>query len=529
MYQHLEISVERLSAPVEILNIDRRVRRQLQRASMYTVAEVILAGKRKLTSARSIGDRTANRIIGAVAGYLGVPEEFFAGKEVISSQERAMFGALEAPISVLHLPSSTLYALRSVGLFRIKALVKSRPNGYANILGLSEKDKEDLDRELGCYLAKIAQAHLLPFIGIYATLGASSFQSSPKTDLGVLLQMLGISERDWSVLEHRAMHFLTLENLGAEFGGIGKEAVRRIIEQAHESFQHKLNLLSGFLDHFEEKSKALHRQSGNLELDRKALVLHLLPGADHPALRATEKDVDRMIVLIRTLSMRHRSSFIEEAARTWEAFVLLACFVHPLIENSHPVKQFLEEQERKKKKKTYKELAYMVLARAGTPMHWSEIARQAECLGGRDSFEAVEIHTALNCHKTCFVRVGRGTYALREWGTQPVEFYHVIVASVLKREKKPLPFEAIYEKVSAIRSITYSTLLMSLQMHPRFYRSVDKTYGLRGWLIAGEFRGALHPEWLVEDETSVRRVARAKAKGWNIDEIIAEDRLLEWN
>src|SRR5215217_1676112 len=141
MYQYQEISVERLSAPVEILNIDRRVRRQLHRASMYTVAEVLLAGKRKLTSARSIGDITASRIIEALAGYLGVPEEFFARKEVISSQERARFGALEAPIRVLSLPASTLYALRAVGLSQIKALIKSRPNGYASILGLSEKDK----------------------------------------------------------------------------------------------------------------------------------------------------------------------------------------------------------------------------------------------------------------------------------------------------------------------------------------------------------------------------------------------------
>ena len=59
MNQGIDISIPKLSAPVEILHIDRRAYRLLKRASLYTVAEVVLAvhlaGAATWQSPRSVG------------------------------------------------------------------------------------------------------------------------------------------------------------------------------------------------------------------------------------------------------------------------------------------------------------------------------------------------------------------------------------------------------------------------------------------------------------------------------------------
>ena len=68
-------------------------------------------------------------------------------------------------------------------------------------------------------------------------------------------------------------------------------------------------------------------------------------------------------------------------------------------------------------------------------------------------------------------------------------------------------------------------LYMNLTLYPRFYRSLEKTFGLRGWLAPEETRDLSTPGWLTEDPISLRRVERARAQGYDIEKIIAEDRL----
>jgi hypothetical protein len=129
-----------------------------------------------------------------------------------------------------------------------------------------------------------------------------------------------------------------------------------------------------------------------------------------------------MIILIRTLVMHPQPWFSEEIEGRWSTFVFLSCLATPVINSHAQVSRVLEEKKLKKKQRSYKELAYTVLACEGRPMHWMDIAERASRLNGRNLFFAAHISPSLNSNKDLFVRVARGTYALREWEKQwPME------------------------------------------------------------------------------------------------------------
>jgi hypothetical protein len=89
-----------------------------------------------------------------------------------------------------------------------------------------------------------------------------------------------------------------------------------------------------------------------------------------------------------------------------------------------------------------------------------------------------------------------------------------------------MPAEWIGERVSAIRPMKASSLRMMLNLHIRFYKSIQNTYGLRGWLPKEEEAQKIpHPDWLGEAPQSRKRVERARAKGMDVKKIVAQDRL----
>lgn len=407
MNPNIEVSIEKLSAPVEVLHLDRRACSQLRRASIYTVAEVILAGRHRLKSGRSIGELTTNRVWSAAARYLGLEEETLAVGETLSE-------VLEDPISTLSLPISTLHALGSVGVFKIKGLLKARPNAYGTILGLGEQDILFIDRALRAHLAERVQFHLQIVAGQEQVVEPVTETAPATMDLDFLLQLLQIDERGWSMLEARAVKLISLREVGAVFGGVSSATVRRTLMLPHEGMRNKLSFFIPFLDHFEKQACSLWERIVDSDLDLKTLSLQLCPAPDS-GLIAREQDVERMIHIMRTLVMHSQPWFSEEIECRWGRFICLSCLATPLVHSYEPVLRILQERRRKKRQRPYKELAYTVLAGEGKALHWTEIAERAERLGGRERFYAAHIPPSLCGNKDLFVRVAPGTYALREW------------------------------------------------------------------------------------------------------------------
>jgi hypothetical protein len=494
----------------------------MKHAGLHTVAEVLLAGRQKRGLLGYITSRSAERTSEAVAGYLGLPEDQLLGDTLVHEEDS--LDARNAPIKALALPARTLYALGSMGLFRIRELVKARSTGYSKFLAIRVEEIGQIDRALHLYLARAAQSLLLGSVGQAAIPDHPVRQTPaiPAPDLS--LPLPNIDELDWSVLEFRAMHPSILRLTGANFG-LSQAGVRRIIEPAHEELRRKLVFLSLFLDHFEQKSAALRTDLGDGPLDLRTLVMHLLSEPRLPDLEADEKQVERLIVLLRSLVLQSNSWFKKQMEPRWPLFILLSCLVEPAIAKHEQVRRILQDRERKRKRKDipYRELACSILAQAGKPMHFFAIAEGARQLGGRKSFSTNALHAVLIDHKEQFLRVGQGMYALAEWGDQTAEFYPAIIASVLRQANRPMPKDWIHARVSAIRPVTFSSLVMNLDLNVRFYKSRQNTYGLRGWLPVGVTQIQPIPDWLIETPLSLKRVARARAKGWDVEKIIAED------
>jgi hypothetical protein len=157
------------------------------------------------------------------------------------------------------------------------------------------------------------------------------------------------------------------------------------------------------------------------------------------------------------------------------------------------------------------------------PLHWNEIAKRALKYGRKEIFNSTGLYNALIAHKDLFVRVGQGIYGLSDWGYEEVSTYVDIIASVLKKEEKAMSIGKIYTNVCEQRQIKRSSLIMYLYLHPRFYRSVNKMYGLRAWLPPREKQSLLTPKWLVEDIKSFERVDGARKRGYIVENIILQD------
>lgn len=106
-----------------------------------------------------------------------------------------------------------------------------------------------------------------------------------------------------------------------------------------------------------------------------------------------------------------------------------------------------------------KDGAYIVLSRTQTPLHFSQIARQIQDVFANRRIHVQTVHNELIKDKR-FVLVGRGLYALAEWGYEP-GFVKDIICNVLK-ERGSCKKEAIVAEVMKRRQVKENTILMNL-------------------------------------------------------------------
>jgi DNA-directed RNA polymerase delta subunit len=110
----------------------------------------------------------------------------------------------------------------------------------------------------------------------------------------------------------------------------------------------------------------------------------------------------------------------------------------------------------------------IILRKTGTPLHFMEIAnRIREQRFDHKNVTVQAVHNELIRYPQ-FVLVGRGLYALREWGYEPGTVADVI-ESILK-EKGPLSKKEIISEVAKQRTVKVGTISLNLQKMPYFVR-----------------------------------------------------------
>ena len=110
----------------------------------------------------------------------------------------------------------------------------------------------------------------------------------------------------------------------------------------------------------------------------------------------------------------------------------------------------------------------IILRKAGTPLHFMEIAnRIREARFDHKNVTVQAVHNELIRYPQ-FVLVGRGLYALREWGYEPGTVADVIEA--ILTEKGPLSKKEIISEVAKQRTVKVGTISLNLQKMPYFVR-----------------------------------------------------------
>ena len=125
--------------------------------------------------------------------------------------------------------------------------------------------------------------------------------------------------------------------------------------------------------------------------------------------------------------------------------------------------------------KGMRDYAYLVIKRHGSPMHFREVAQAITELFNKKAHEAT-CHNELIKDKR-FVLVGRGLYALGEWGYANGVVKDVII-DILKKNKA-LTREEIIDLVRKERYVKDNTILVNLQDSAVFKRGKDGTYSLK--------------------------------------------------
>lgn len=109
--------------------------------------------------------------------------------------------------------------------------------------------------------------------------------------------------------------------------------------------------------------------------------------------------------------------------------------------------------------KNTRDFAYLALKRHGSPMHFFEVAKSIEKLFGRKAHPATTHNELIKDGR--FVLVGRGLYALKEWGYEPGVVRDVI-KNILLREG-PLTRDEIVDRVKRERYVKDATITVNLQ------------------------------------------------------------------
>ena len=123
--------------------------------------------------------------------------------------------------------------------------------------------------------------------------------------------------------------------------------------------------------------------------------------------------------------------------------------------------------------KNTRDFAYLTLKRNGSPMHFTEVSRGIEGLFKRKTHPATTHNELIKDAR--FILVGRGLYALKEWGYEPGVVRDVIRAILV--QEGALSREEIIDRVKRERYVKDATIAVNLQ-HNLFSRTTEGKYTL---------------------------------------------------
>ncbi len=173
--------------------------------------------------------------------------------------------------------------------------------------------------------------------------------------------------------------------------------------------------------------------------------------------------VTRFLESMRDIHERYRD---EEIARRWLRISKKL--------NSNPLGEWGKTESSNIKTRGIKDYAYLIMRKHGSPLHFKEVAKSiCETFGKKTN--------TATCHNELikdsrFVLVGRGIYALTDWG-----YKSGVVRDVIKeilKKNGPMTKEEIVDAVMKERYLKKNTILVNLQNAKYFKKNKNGLYAL---------------------------------------------------
>lgn len=112
-----------------------------------------------------------------------------------------------------------------------------------------------------------------------------------------------------------------------------------------------------------------------------------------------------------------------------------------------------------------RDYAYLVMRKHGSPMHFKEVAKSISEVFNKKTHVATTHNELIKDDR--FILVGRGIYALKEWGYKP-GIVRDVIKEILKKEG-PLSKEDVVDRVMKERYLKKNTILVNLQ-NPKYFK-----------------------------------------------------------
>lgn len=189
---------------------------------------------------------------------------------------------------------------------------------------------------------------------------------------------------------------------------------------------------------------------------------HAFWAIDKNSVARAQKTVDSFIV-----ELKKKNTLLPLPKNISPSYVEISKKVLKTQEGSYGLKEWPEVNPR-----GIKDKAFIILKKEQKPLHFTEVAG----LIGEGTL-CQTVHNELIKDER-FVLVGRGLYALKDWGYQP-GIVREVIANVLKTAKKPLEKEKVINKVLEQRQVKPNTILLNLQNKKYFLRTSEGKYTIR--------------------------------------------------
>ena len=278
----------------------------------------------------------------------------------------------------------------------------------------------------------------------------------------------------------------TLESIGHDFG-ITRERVRQIEEDGLGRLADKAslcrNVFQDFLDYF-KKSGSLKREDFALEdlggqkfknhvfflltiskqfqRQRETRDFHNFWFVDRNVLSVAQKSLDSFMS-----QLKNKKVPLALPKEVSPSYVEISKNIFKGPHGLYGLKDWPEINPR-----GVKDRAYLVIKKEKQPLHFTKVA---DLIGGGTLVQTV--HNELIKDER-FVLVGRGLYALKEWGYEGGVVKDVI-ARTISNAGGELNKDAILEEVLKQRLVKENTILLNLQNQKYFLKNSEGNYTIR--------------------------------------------------